>query len=116
MNIISSCPPCTSTPSNDIFQQIMALNNCECAPRLQCDPCPKLYQAIHEMALRQATFDLNTQNSLQMKAEEQARLYGEAQKFAMEMQQQEEKALEAAKLMNEAANKAEIARQHMLKV
>ena len=32
------------------------------------------------------------------------------------MQQQEKKALEAAKLMNEAAAKAELARQRMLKV
>lgn len=59
---------------------------------------------------------MNTQAALQQKAQEQAQLYGEAQKFALEMQQQESKALEAAKLMNEAAGKAEIARQRMLKV
>lgn len=90
-NLISSCPPCTNSPSNEVIQQIMALNNCDCAPKIQCEPCPKLYQAIHEMAVRQASFELKTQGTLQAKAQEQARLYGEAQKYAMEMQQQEEK-------------------------
>ena len=63
-----------------------------------------------------ASFDLNAQASLQQKAQDQAKLYGEAQRYALEMQQQEKKALEAAKLMNEAAAKADIARQRMLKV
>ena len=44
------------------------------------------------------------------------RLYAEAQKYAVEMQQEEQKALEASRLMNEASTKSEFARQKMLRV
>ena len=56
------------------------------------------------------------QEALQEKAQEQMRLYAEAQKYAVEMQQEEQKALEASRLMNEASTKAEFARQKMLRV
>ena len=51
--IPNQCPPCTGTPSNEVYRQVIMISQCECAPRLQCDPCPRLYQAVHEMSLRQ---------------------------------------------------------------
>lgn len=52
-HIPRQCPPCTSNPNTEIYHAILSIQQCECAPKLQCDPCPKLYQAIHEMSLRQ---------------------------------------------------------------
>ena len=49
----SNCPPCTSSPTNEIYRQIVLLSQCDCAPKMNCDPCPRLYQAVHEMSLRQ---------------------------------------------------------------
>ena len=52
----SQCPPCTGTPTNEIYRQVLLISQCECAPRMQCDPCPRLYQAVHEMSLRQVKY------------------------------------------------------------
>ncbi len=60
--------------------------------------------------------DAKLQESLQERAQDQVRLYGEAQKYALEMQEEEKKALEAAQIMNQASGRAELARQRMIRV
>lgn len=55
-NLPRQCPPCTNAPTPEIYQSIIAMQQCECAPKMHCEPCPKLYEAIHEMSLRQVIF------------------------------------------------------------
>ncbi len=49
----SQCPPCTDRPSTGVYNQVLAITQCSCAPKMNCAPCPPLYSAIHEMALKQ---------------------------------------------------------------
>lgn len=55
-NLPRQCPPCTSSPTTEIYREILAIQQCDCAPKMRCEPCPKLYEAIHEMSLRQVIF------------------------------------------------------------
>ena len=54
--IPSACPVCTATPTPEIYRDVVSLTSCKCAPKLDCSPCPALYAAVHEMALRQVIF------------------------------------------------------------
>ena len=49
----SACPVCTASPTPEIYRDVVSITSCKCAPKLDCSPCPALYAAVHEMALRQ---------------------------------------------------------------
>ncbi len=53
--IPSACPVCTASPTPEIYRDVVSITSCKCAPKLDCSPCPALYAAVHEMALRQVS-------------------------------------------------------------